>query len=135
MYMNKDYINEYIDYLKIDKKYSVNTIMSYKNDLAKFDLFLNTLDLTKIDKELIYMPLVKSEDTASWWKILKHGYKAHGLNEVLSYYRRNPGSLSSNKFEGIRRIWNLYRNVEHLGILESCFNFIGYAFHAVWKRI
>ena len=51
--MNKDYINEYIDYLKIDKKYSVNTIMSYKNDLAKFDLFLNTLDLTKIDKNII----------------------------------------------------------------------------------
>jgi teichuronic acid biosynthesis glycosyltransferase TuaG len=119
------------------KKVTVPRVLDYKHSLRNTIIWTCTVmfDLTKIDKELIYMPLVKSEDTASWWKILKHGYKAHGLNEVLSYYRRNPGSLSSNKFEGIRRIWNLYRNVEHLGILESCFNFIGYAFHAVWKRI
>lgn len=51
MYMNKDYINEYIDYLKIDKKYSLNTIMSYKNDLSKFVLFINDKDITCLNKK------------------------------------------------------------------------------------
>lgn len=49
--MNKDYINEYIDYLKIDKKYSLNTIMSYKNDLSKFVLFINDKDITCLNKK------------------------------------------------------------------------------------
>lgn len=51
MYMNKDYINEYIDYLKIDKKYSLNTIKSYKNDLSKFVLFINDKDITCLNKK------------------------------------------------------------------------------------
>ncbi|MBR1717802.1 MAG: site-specific tyrosine recombinase XerD [Bacilli bacterium] len=49
--MNKDYINEYIDYLKIDKKYSLNTIKSYKNDLSKFVLFINDKDITCLNKK------------------------------------------------------------------------------------
>lgn len=35
------YIDEFIDYLIIDKKYSENTIKSYKNDLKKFENYIN----------------------------------------------------------------------------------------------
>lgn len=34
--MNKDYIKDFLDYLIIDKKYSDNTILSYKNTLESF---------------------------------------------------------------------------------------------------
>ena len=81
------------------------------------------------------MPNVKSEDTATWWKILKSGYTAFGLNEILSYYRRSEGTLSSNKIEAIKRIWNLYRNVEGLNIFTSIYNFCFYAINAVKRRI
>lgn len=60
------------------------------------------------------MPDIKSEDTATWWKILKAGYPAYGLDEVLAIYRRPPHSLSSNKLEAVRRIWQLYRRQEML---------------------
>lgn len=52
--MNNDYINDYEAYLKIDKKYSLNTIKSYINDLKKFDLFLKK-DFLKIKKEDIIL--------------------------------------------------------------------------------
>ena len=58
--MNKDYINEYIDYLKIDKKYSLNTLMSYRNDLEKFNTSLNNKDIKKIDKSDI-ISFIESE--------------------------------------------------------------------------
>ena len=92
-------------------------------------------DLDLIEKELIKMPTVKSEDTATWWKILKNGYTAYGLNDVLAYYRRSARTLSSNKIEAIRRIWNLYRNVEGLNIFYSLYNFCFYAINTVKKRI
>lgn len=92
-------------------------------------------DTKIISKEMLDMPLVKSEDTALWWKILRKGYLAYGLNENLVKYRRVGQSLSSNKIEALRRIWNLYRNVEKLSVLSSCYYFVFWAFHAVLRRI
>ena len=92
-------------------------------------------DTSKINKDDIYMPNIKSEDTACWWNILKKGYKAYGLNEILVYYRRSEGTLSSNKIEAIKRIWNLYRNQEKLNLIYSLYDFIFYAFNAVKRRI
>ena len=76
-------------------------------------------DLERIDRNLILMPDVKSEDTATWWQILRAGYTAHGLNENLAVYRRPKNSLSSNKLEAIRRIWNLYRNRRNFPSLRA----------------
>jgi len=92
-------------------------------------------DTSKISKELLDMPEVKSEDTALWWKILRDGYIAYGLDENLVRYRRVGKSLSSNKLEAIRRIWNLYRRVEGLGLFASIWNFCFWAVRAVVRRV
>lgn len=111
--------------------------LDYNNALKNTIIWTTTVmfDTKLISKELIYMPNVKSEDTATWWSILKQGYVAYGLNEVLAYYRRSNGTLSSNKIEAIRRIWNLYRNVEHLSLFKSIYCFIFYVINTVKKRI
>jgi len=36
----KEYINSYISFLKNEKNYSNNTIISYKNDLLQFSNYL-----------------------------------------------------------------------------------------------
>ena len=81
------------------------------------------------------MPCIKSEDTALWWKVLRNGYLAYGLNENLARYRRAGKSLSSNKLEAIRRIWNLYRKAEKLPVLKSAYCFCFWAFRAVRRRV
>ena len=118
-------------------KVSVPKTLNYKQALKNTIIWTTTVmfDLDLIEKELIKMPTVKSEDTATWWKILKNGYTAYGLNDVLAYYRRSARTLSSNKIEAIRRIWNLYRNVEGLNIFYSLYNFCFYAINTVKKRI
>ncbi|MFV0362815.1 MAG: glycosyltransferase family 2 protein, partial [Suipraeoptans sp.] len=83
----------------------------------------------------LLMPEMKSEDTALWWMILRSGYLAYGLDENLVYYRRAGKSLSSNKIEALRRIWNLYRKVAGLSVIESAINFCFWAIRAVKRRV
>lgn len=111
--------------------------LTYRQALSRTVIFTTTVlfDTVKIPKELLYMPVVKSEDTATWWKILRNGYTAYGLNEVLAIYRRPPRSLSSNKLEAIRRIWNLYRREEKLNVFYSLYNLFFWALRATLRRI
>lgn len=119
------------------KKVYVPEKINYKGALKNTTISTITVmfDMTKLDKEDIYMPNTYSEDTATWWKVLKKVDYAYGLNEILSYYRRVNNTLSANKITAIKRIWNLYRNVEKLNIFYSAYNFIFYAFNAVRRRI
>lgn len=111
--------------------------LRYKEALSRTVIFTTTvlLDTEKISKDLIYMPNVPSEDSATWWQILKAGHEARGLNEVLAIYRRPAKSLSSNKIKAIQRIWYLYREVEKLPLLTSCIAFVGWAYRATVRRI
>lgn len=119
------------------KKVNIPSKINYRQALKNTTIWTTTVmfDMSKLNKEDIYMPDVKSEDTASWWRILKKIEYAYGLNEILSYYRRTEGTLSSNKFVAIKRIWFLYRKVEKLNFLYSCYCFVWYAFNAVKRRI
>lgn len=112
--------------------------INYKQALKNTTIWTSTVmfDMGKLTKDDIYMPNIKrGQDTATWWKVLKKIEYAYGLNEVLSYYRRTNNSLSANKLTALKRTWNLYRNVEHLNILSSFYNFCWYCFNAVRRRI
>lgn len=111
--------------------------LTYRKALSRTVIFTSTVifDTAKISKELIRMPAVASEDTATWWKVLRNGYAAYGLNETLAIYRRPAKSLSSNKFTALKRIWNLYRREEKLSLPVSAFCFCLWAFRATLRRI
>lgn len=111
--------------------------INYRKALSRTIIFTSTVmfDLDKLTKEDIMMPDVPSEDTATWWKILKTGVEAYGMDDVLTVYRRPSKSLSSNKFTAIKRIWNLYRRVEKLNPVYSAYNFVFWAFRATFRRL
>ena len=111
--------------------------LSFRQALSRTVIFTTTVmfDTEKIDMEIIYMPQVPSEDTATWWRILKSGYVAYGLDENLAIYRRPARSLSSNKFIAIQRIWFLYRNIADLSVIQSVFYFVGWAVRATLRRL
>lgn len=111
--------------------------LNYRQALSNTTIFTTTVmfDTERISKELLEMPVMKSEDTALWWKVLRNGYTAYGLNENLAMYRRAGKTLSSNKLEAILRIWKLYRDAEGLGILRSVWHFCFWAVRAVKRRV
>lgn len=111
--------------------------LTYRQALSRTVIFTTTVlfDRKRIPDRLLRMPAVASEDTATWWQILREGYTAWGLNEVLAVYRRPAKSLSSNKAEAVRRIWNLYRRQEKLSVAARAGYFIMWAYRATKRRI
>ena len=99
----------------------VPEMLTYKQALSNTTIFTTTVmfDTKKIPKEQLEMPVMKSEDTALWFKVLRSGIVAYGLDENLVKYRRAGRTLSSNKLEAIRRIWNLYRRAEGMNVISS----------------
>ncbi|MBS7339822.1 MAG: glycosyltransferase family 2 protein [Lachnospiraceae bacterium] len=116
---------------------TVPPVLTYREALSRTVIFTTTvlLDTEKTGRNLIRMPEVKSEDSATWWKILRSGFVAYGLNEVLAIYRRPAKSLSSNKLEAVKRIWNLYRREEKLSLLQSVYNLFFWALRATIRRL
>ena len=74
---NESLINEYIRYLKIEKKLSNNTIDSYKKDLLLFNEYINTSFLS-----------IKREDIISYIKSmdLKPSSKNRKITTIRSFY-------------------------------------------------
>lgn len=111
--------------------------ITYRQALGNTTIFTSTVmaDMALIDKPDILMPDIESEDTATWWKLLKKYGKAYGLDENLVRYRRSAGTLSSNKLTAVKRIWRLYRNQEGLGIISGIYYLMLWAARAVLRRI
>ncbi len=109
----------------------------YREALSRTIIFTSTvlIDLNKIPMELVRMPDIESEDTATWWTILKSGVIGYGLDEVLVVYRRPSKSLSSNKFKAIKRIWGLYRKIACLSIPRSVVCLISWGVRATLRRL
>ncbi len=116
---------------------AIPATMRYKDALKNTTIWTSTVmfNLDKIKKQAIQMPSIPSEDMATWWRILRSGYVAYGLQSTLSLYRRSGKTLSSNKFTAIKRTWSLYRMQEKLTIPQSLYYFCWYIFNATLRRI
>ena len=82
------------------------------------------------------MPNIRSShDMALWLLIMKRGFVAHGIEDSLAKYRVLTTSNTSNKLNAAKDEWRVYRDVENLNFIYSVICFIGYAFHAIKKRM
>lgn len=111
--------------------------ITYRQALKNTTIFTSTvmIDRNKIPDEDICMPCIASEDTATWWRLLKKYGAAYGMDENLVLYRRSADTLSSNKLTAVRRIWNLYRRQEGLSVIKSVYCMCFWAFRAVLRRV
>lgn len=90
------------------------------------------LNIEKLGK--VQMPNLQPEDTALWLKILKGGFDAYCLPEILASYRIVGNSASSNKIKVAKKMWKLYRQSENLSVLKTTWYFSGYACNAIKKH-
>lgn len=125
------------DGVGVAKIVQVPATITYREAIKNTTIFTSTVmfDLNKLDNALVRMPDVPSEDSATWWQVLRSGIKGYGLKDPKTLYRRSEGTLSSNKLVAIKRIWNLYRNVEHFSVIYSAYCFCFYAINAVFRRL
>lgn len=83
-----------------------------------------------------YMPnILKRQDYGLWLQITKKYGDAKGLNETLAEYTVSKASLSGNKFKVLKYQWRIYREVEKIGLLKSCFYFCNYAVNGLIRKV
>lgn len=96
--------------------------LSYNNMLTSNKIGCLTAVYNQEVLGKVYMPLIrKRQDYALWLKILKKIDFAYGLNEVLSLYRLNDVSMSSNKIEMLKWNWKLFKQVENKNFIVASF--------------
>ena len=100
------------------KKLSYNEFL--KNNIISTITVM--FDLSKIDKDLIFMPNIRYvEDMACWLNVLRHGYIAYGISDIYSFYRKVPNSDSSHKIATQKQLWYLYRKYEKMSVLKAAY--------------
>ena len=90
-------------------------------------------DSEKMGKVLMPTNAIKREDLACWLSILKNGERAYCLHECLARYKVHSNSVSSNKLKMLKYQWKVYRKVENLSIIKSCYYMLHWAINGVLK--
>ena len=120
----KDIINEFLDYIAYEKKYSNNTEINYEIDLYRFAEFL------KINQKN-YLK-IKYEDVSNFiMSLQKSGYKSTSINRAISTLRSfytylekekiitsNPFNLVSN-LKTDKRLPNYFKYNEYLEMINT----------------
>ena len=99
--MNENLINDFIDYLRFERRLSKNTIVSYQRDLEKYRFFLNLSKIKEIlnvsnDQILYFLEfLYKTQNSSSVSRILST------LRTFYKYLVRD-GKIQKNPFSSIK---------------------------------
>lgn len=109
--------------------------VSYK-ELLKGNVIGNLTgmyDTAKVGK--VYCSGMHHEDYVLWLSILKRGFVARNADAVHALYRVRSRSVSADKRAVLSWQWHIYRHVEGIGCLRSCYYFVHYAWRALLKRM
>ena len=90
-------------------------------------------DVAKVGKEC--SSRIYHEDYDIRLSILKKGFIARNTNTVTALYRVRKASVSSRKLAVLSWQWNIYMNVEKIGIIKSAYYYINYACRALHKKL
>lgn len=95
---------------------------------------LMTLELAKNNK---FPTNMYHEDIAVWFQILKDGYIARGVQEVLAAYRQRANSRSSSKIRNAWKRWEIYRKHLRMSLPETVVTMVRYGYYGLikFKRI
>ena len=74
------------------------------------------------------------QDYATWLMLMRNGTICYGLDEVLSHYRVLSDSLSSNKLESIKQVWQIQTQDEGINKISALVNVIHFMANAFIKH-
>ena len=121
---------------KTENIVKVPSSLSYRQYLRNTIIGCLTVIIDRQQTGDFKMPLIKSShDMALWLLIMKRGFKAYGLKDVLAGYRLVSTSNTAKKWKAAKDVWKVYREIEGLSVLYAAYCFCGYAINAVLKRI
>lgn len=140
-FMQKNHLAfSYASYFLIDEDgyqighFSTKSKISYASMLKTCSVGCLTAmyDVSKLGK--IYMKdIPKGQDYVLWLEIMKNINQTQGILEPLGYYRILSRSVSSNKLNAAKAQWKIYRDIEEIGLVKSCYYLMHYTYHGIMK--
>lgn len=110
--------------------------LSYRQYLKNTIIGCLTVMIDRNQTGAFEMPLIKSShDMALWLLIMRRGFEAYGMSDVLAGYRLVSTSNTAKKWKAAKDVWRVYRNLEGLSWWYAAYCFCGYIWNAVKKRI
>ncbi len=92
------------------------------------------IDISKIG-EFRFITNNRREDTFTWHLILKKGFVAYGMDEVMMKYRVMSSSSSGNKYKMAKEYWRGLKDVAKLNFFKRTACFVSYTINSLKKRI
>ena len=111
-------MNEFLDYLKLNKKASENTLLAYKRDIAAFEAFIGE------NRGKSLSECSESDAVAYAMELANSGKSKSTVNRKVSalrtYYehKMNLGEREDNPFAKVKTAKNEARQIEYLSIEE-----------------
>lgn len=87
---NQWYYDKYLDYLMFERKLSKNTIISYKDNLNRFEIFLNGRKITELKRNdiedyLKFNDKMAEKSRAHYLTVIKNFYEFLVFEELIDY--------------------------------------------------
>lgn len=80
------------------------------------------------------MPLRRTGQDYAFWMVLLKKTDAYGIDEALVHVRRRSGSLSKNKFQNLKDIWEVQTINEGINKVAASWHLFRYAIFTFKKR-
>lgn len=132
-YTTYDFINDEEECIK--KSIKIKRKTKYKNLLTKTMISTPTVVFDRKKTGNLLMPLRRTGQDYAFWLLLLRNNDAYGIDKPLVHVRRRPGSLSKNKLQNIKDVWEVQTINEKINKFYAFFHVIGYCMYALKKRL
>ncbi|HEY9123095.1 MAG TPA: site-specific integrase, partial [Bacteroidales bacterium] len=95
------YIDEYLNYLKFEKRYSSHTVLSYNNDLQQFSLFIDCENPENIKQQDVRQWIISLYDAGISPRSINR--KLTALKAFFKFLLKN-GKVAKNPVIGIKAL-------------------------------
>lgn len=123
------------DEIDIPQKINFPERVSYSDLLKSCSIGCLTVLIDTRKTGALRMPAIsRTQDYALWLNVLRKGFTAYCVPEVLAKYRVRQNSISRNKLVKAKFQWFVYRKYEKLNLFKSSYYFVFYTIKGYFKN-
>lgn len=119
---------------KICEKIRIKDTVKYNDLLTQTMISTPTVMLDRKRTGDLRMPLRRTGQDYAFWLLLLRNTDAHGIDEVLVHVCRRKNSLSKNKIQNIKDVWEVQTKNEKINVLVVSLNIFKYCMYTLKKR-
>lgn len=132
VYCAYDWVNEKTELVK--GKIRIKECVTYKDLMTQTLISTPTVIYDRYILGSPKMPLRRTGQDYAYWLVLLRKTNAYGIDEALVHVRRRIGSLSKNKLQHLRDIWETQTELEKISKPLAFVHVICYIFFTLGKR-